>query len=83
MAEQRDPEVELHGEPAAPAPPAPPAKPATLADAIAARLVANGLVAPGRCGEVARGLADGTLSAETWRVLAEVTLELDARERKR
>lgn len=52
-----------------------------LADAIAARLVDQGLVPVERRAEVAEGLRSGRLSAATWRVLAEVTLDGAARGR--
>ena len=61
----------------------PPATPATtLADAIAGRLVEQGLVGHERQDEVAKGLVTGTLDAGSWRVLAEITLEAAARSAK-
>jgi hypothetical protein len=58
------------------------AAPGSLAEAIADRLVERGLLPAERRAEVTQGLASGTLSADTWRVLAEVTLGAGARGRK-
>lgn len=50
-----------------------------LARDIAERLIGDGLVHASKGRELASGLADGTLAAEGWRVLVELSLD---RERK-
>lgn len=64
------------------APAVPPNPASSLARAIAERLIERGLVSPDRRTEIASGLASGTLDADTWKLLAEVTLEIAARGRK-
>ncbi len=50
-----------------------------VAQQIASQLTARGLVRAAQATVLARGLADGTLKAADWRVLAENAIEVEAR----
>lgn len=51
-----------------------------VARLIVDRLNAAQLVPPSRSGEIAAGLASGSLKAEDWRFFAEQALEMEARD---
>ncbi len=50
-----------------------------VAQQIVAQFTARGLISAAQVAALARGLADGTLKAADWRLIAENALEVEAR----